>query len=77
MRSYLVVTVPAAILMALTLTAAPSHQAQCKNSCDISYNFCTQHAIGKLGKKQCKATRSTCKKGCPADRNFPISVNPA
>ncbi len=68
MRSYLVVTIPAAILMALTLTAAPSHQAQCKNSCDVTYNFCMQRAIGKLGKKQCKANRSGCKKSCPATR---------
>jgi len=58
----------AMILMALTLTAAPSHQKQCKNSCDVSYRFCMQRAIGKLGHKQCAATRTTCKKGCPATR---------
>ena len=68
MRSYLVVTVPMAILMALTLNAAPSRQAQCKNSCNVNYNFCMQRAIGKLGKKQCSANRKSCKKGCPADR---------
>jgi Tfp pilus assembly protein PilE len=66
MRSYLVVTVPMAILMALTLTAAPSHQAQCKNSCDVTYNFCIHRAVTKLGKSQCKANRSGCKKSCPA-----------
>ena len=55
-------------LMALTLSAAPSHQKQCKNSCDVGYRFCKEHAIGKLGRKQCSAMRSTCKKGCPADR---------
>jgi hypothetical protein len=64
MRAYLA----AAILMALTLTAAPSPQKQCKNSCDVSYNFCVQRAIGKLGHQQCKATRANCKKSCPAVR---------
>ena len=68
MRSYLVVTLPMAIFMALTLSAAPSHQAQCKSSCNVNYNFCLQHAIGKLGKSQCSAARKNCKKGCPADR---------
>jgi hypothetical protein len=68
MRSYLAVTVPMAILMALTLTAAPSHQAQCRNSCDVTYTFCMQRAIGKLGKSQCKGNRAGCKKSCPADR---------
>jgi hypothetical protein len=61
------VTIPA-VLMALTLTAAPDHQAQCKNSCNISYNFCMMRAVGKLGKQQCRANRKNCKKGCPADR---------
>ena len=55
-------------VMALTLTAAPSKQRQCKNSCDVSYHFCVQHAIGKLGHKQCSAMRASCKKGCPAVR---------
>jgi hypothetical protein len=64
MRLYIAV----AILMGLTLTAAPSHQAQCKNSCEINYNFCMQRAVGKLGKKQCRANRGSCKKSCPADR---------
>jgi hypothetical protein len=62
-------TLAAMILMALTLTAAPSKQKQCKNSCDITYHFCTQRAIGKLGHKQCVASRSTCKKSCPATIN--------
>jgi hypothetical protein len=53
------------ILMALTLTAAPSKQQQCKNSCDIAYRFCMETAIGKFGKKTCKANRSMCKKTCP------------
>jgi hypothetical protein len=55
-------------LMALTLSAAPSKQQQCKNSCDISYHFCVQHAFNKFGKKQCAATRATCKRGCPVLR---------
>jgi len=55
-------------LMALTLTAAPSKQKQCKNSCDITYHFCMQHAFTKFGKKQCSAQRSNCKRGCPALR---------
>jgi hypothetical protein len=58
----------AMILMALTLTAAPSRQKQCKNSCDVTYTFCMQHAIGKLGRHQCKANRAACKRGCPAIR---------
>ena len=62
MRVYLAVL----ILMALTLTAAPSRQAQCKSHCDVDYNFCMQRAIGKLGHKTCRANRSNCKKGCPA-----------
>jgi hypothetical protein len=53
------------VAMALTLTAAPSKQRQCRNSCDISYHFCIQHA-NKFGKKQCAATRANCKHGCPA-----------
>lgn len=64
MRPYLAVM----ILMAVTLTAAPSKQKQCKNSCDITYKFCTQRAIGKLGHKQCTANRAACKKSCPATR---------
>jgi hypothetical protein len=64
MRAY----IAAAILTALTLTAAPSQQKQCKSSCDVSYNFCMQRAIGKQGRKTCAANRATCKKGCPALR---------
>jgi hypothetical protein len=55
-------------LMALTLSAAPSKQQQCKNSCDISYHFCVKRAFNKFGRKQCAATRATCKKGCPVLR---------
>jgi len=54
------------ILVALTLTAAPSKQQQCKNSCDISYRNCIRTAVGPLGKKTCKAYRKACKKSCPA-----------
>lgn len=64
MRAYLA----AAILMALTLTAAPSRQKQCKNHCDVDYNFCREKAIGKQGRKTCAANRAACKKGCPALR---------
>lgn len=56
--------IAALILMALTLTAAPSKQRQCKNQCDIAYRFCMQTAIGKFGKKTCQANRRNCKKGC-------------
>ena len=52
-------------VMALTLTAAPSKQRQCKNSCDVAYRFCMQTAIGKFGKKTCRVNRSNCKKTCP------------
>jgi hypothetical protein len=62
-------TFAAAILAALTLTAAPSHQQQCKNSCDIAYRFCIQTAFNKYGKKTCKANRASCKKTCPATHN--------
>ena len=54
------------ILVALTLTAAPSKQQQCKNSCDISYRFCIRTAIGPLGKKTCKVNRNSCRKTCAA-----------
>jgi hypothetical protein len=64
MRVYLA----AAILTALTLAAAPSQQRQCKSSCDVNYNFCMERAIGKLGHKQCRANRASCKRGCPALR---------
>ena len=57
-------TIAALILMALTLTAAPSKLQQCKNSCDISYRFCMQTAIGKFGKKQCQVNRNNCKRTC-------------
>lgn len=66
MRPYVATVVLA--FMALTLTAAPGKQKQCKNSCDITYHFCMMHAIGKLGKKQCAASRGTCKHGCAPDR---------
>jgi hypothetical protein len=66
MRPYIAAAVLA--LTSLTLFAAPSKQKQCKNSCDVSYHFCMMHAIGKLGKKQCSAMRSSCKHGCPATR---------
>jgi hypothetical protein len=64
MRAYLAT----AILMALTLTAAPSQQKQCKNHCDIDYNVCMRHSFTSVAKKGCKATRTNCKKGCPALR---------
>lgn len=64
MRPYLAALV--LVFMALTLTAAPSKQKQCKNSCDITYHFCMQRNFTKVGRKQCSAQRASCKKSCPA-----------
>ena len=61
MRAYLAT----AILMALTLTAAPSQQKQCKNHCDIDYNFCKEKAIGKWGEKRAPRIARTARRAAP------------
>jgi hypothetical protein len=52
------------VLMIVPLAEAKSPKAQCKNRCDVNYDFCLKRATTKMAKKACKTDHKICKNSC-------------